>query len=139
MIRQFKVATRRHITLIEIMIVMFIIALITGVIAYNYTGSLDEGKAFKTVAGMEKLQTILQLAIANNPDLQNNIDNPEIWKKIIKESPLVSNATSLMQDGWGNTYEIYLRNGNVVVYSQKYDDYRTSKATLFNKSEPSNE
>lgn len=139
MIRQFKVATRRYITLIEIMIVMFIIALITGVIAYNYTGSLDEGKAFKTVAGMEKLQTILQLAIANNPDLQNNIDNPEIWKKVISESPLVSNATSLMQDGWGNTYEIYLKNGTVVVYSQKYDDYRTSKSTLFNKpSESSN-
>lgn len=33
---------------------MFLIAMITGVIAYNYTGSLEEGKAFKTKAGIEK-------------------------------------------------------------------------------------
>ncbi len=29
------------------MIVMFLIALITGVIAYNYRGSLEEGKSLK--------------------------------------------------------------------------------------------
>ena len=33
---KFKSLKKRYITLIEIMIVMFLIALITGVIAYNY-------------------------------------------------------------------------------------------------------
>ena len=46
---------RHFVTLIEMMIVMFLIMLITGVIAYNYRGSLDEGKAFKTRAGIEKV------------------------------------------------------------------------------------
>ena len=50
------------------MIVMFLIALITGVIAYNYRGTLEEGKAFKTKAAMEKIETILSLEIANHPD-----------------------------------------------------------------------
>ncbi len=51
--KQYK---RRYITLIEIMIVMFLIALITGVLAYNYRGSLDEGKAFKTKTGLAMLR-----------------------------------------------------------------------------------
>ena len=52
------------------MIVMFLIALITGVIAYNYRGTLEEGKAFKTKAAMEKLETILSLEIANHPEVE---------------------------------------------------------------------
>ncbi len=45
-------AAKRCVTLIEMMIVMFLISLITGVIAYYYRGSLDEGKAFKTKAAL---------------------------------------------------------------------------------------
>ena len=61
-----KKIKRRYITLIEIMIVMFLIALITGVVAYNYRGSLDEGKAFKTRAAIDKLETILNLKVSEN-------------------------------------------------------------------------
>ena len=74
---------RRFVTLIEIMIVMFLIALITGVIAYNYRGSLDEGKAFKTSAAIDKIETILNLEIAKNPALRDNISNN--WKELIEE------------------------------------------------------
>ena len=56
-----KCMKKRYITLVEMMIVMFLIAMITGVIAYNYTGSLEEGKAFKTKAGIQKIETILAL------------------------------------------------------------------------------
>ena len=58
------------------MIVMFLIALITGVIAYNYRGSLDEGKAFKTKAAIEKLETILNLRVSEDPGLQDSITSP---------------------------------------------------------------
>ena len=37
--KQFRFKKRRFITLVEMMIVMFLIAMITGVIAYNYTGN----------------------------------------------------------------------------------------------------
>lgn len=110
---------RRFITLIEIMIVMFLIALITGVVAYNYTGTLEKGKAFKTHAGIEKLQTILSLAKAENP----NFDLRD-WKKTIQESPLVKNADNLMKDGWGNVYKVdYDKNGEIEVTSEKYETY----------------
>ena len=59
---------KRFVTLVEMMIVMFLIAMITGVIAFNYTGSLEEGKAFKTKSGIDKIHTILDLHLASHPE-----------------------------------------------------------------------
>ncbi len=111
---------KRFVTLIEMMIVMFLIALITGVVAYNYRGSLEEGKAFKTKAGIEKLQTILNLAASDNQDVTTSN-----WTEAIKGSPLVQNPEALMKDGWGNTYVVSQDNdGNFVVTSPKYEQYK---------------
>lgn len=111
---------RRFVTLIEMMIVMFLIALITGVVAYNYRGSLDEGKAFKTKAGMEKLETILSLVMAD--DLSANISD---WKSMISQSPMVKNPRDLIYDGWGDEYQVSQNNdGHILIYSPKYDAYQ---------------
>ncbi|MBA3722475.1 MAG: general secretion pathway protein GspG [Parachlamydiaceae bacterium] len=128
---QFK---KRFITLVEMMIVMFLIAMITGVIAYNYTGSLEEGKAFKTKAGIEKIKTILALDAASG-DIDNIKDG---WKEIIKNSPLVQNADELIKDGWGAEYEVDTGDEEgekvVKVTSKKYEAYNVKKKTgLFNK------
>ena len=125
--KQFK---RRFITLIEIMIVMFLIALITGVFAYNYRGSLDEGKAFKTKAAIEKLETILNLAVSEHPDQLNSISSD--WQNVIRHSPLVSNPDALVRDGWGAPFDVSVdEQGIVHVRSQKYEDYRQSHQTMF--------
>lgn len=101
---QFYIIRKRMITLIEIMIVMFLIALITGVLAYNYQGSLEEGKVFKTKVGMERVETILNLAVSQNPALLEDISSN--WKGIIESSPLVTNAKDLEKDGWGIEYRV---------------------------------
>ncbi|MBA3958524.1 MAG: general secretion pathway protein GspG [Parachlamydiaceae bacterium] len=123
--KNFVSLQRRCITLIEIMIVMFLIALITGVVAYNYRGALDEGKAFKTKAGIERLQTILNLAVADNPDIQLSGGG---WKTIIENSPLVSNHRALTKDGWGVDYIVNYdsQTGNVAVRSEKLDAYEAA-------------
>ena len=126
-----KKSTRRFVTLIEIMIVMFLIALITGVVAYNYRGTLDEGKAFKTKAGIEKLETILSLVLADNPhaDLSGTL-----WKEYIKNSPLVQNPTALEKDGWGEDYTVDFdqHSGALKVSSRKYNEYiQSHKGSLF--------
>ena len=36
------------VTLIEMIVVMALIAMITSAVAYNYPGSLEKGRAFKT-------------------------------------------------------------------------------------------
>lgn len=119
---------RRFVTLIEMMIVMFLIALITGVVAYNYRGTLEEGKAFKSKAGIEKLQTILSLAMADNPDADFSGDG---WKAYVTSSPLVQNAKALIKDGWGEDYTVETDNNTntINVHSNKFDAYKRSHAT----------
>lgn len=127
-----KVA-RRYVTLIEMMIVMFLIAMIIGVIAYNYQGSLDEGKAFKTKTGMDKVKTILIMKLSEDSDARNEIETR--WKDYIRQSPLVQNPDALIKDGWGQEYQVKLidRDGeeDIEVISQKYNVYKGKHATLF--------
>ena len=134
----FKKLKKRYITLIEIMIVMFLIALITGVIAYNYRGSLDEGKAFKTKAAIEKVETILNLKVSEDPNYQSRIASPQVWQEVITNSPLVANPNALLRDGWGNEFSVTVdANGVIRVSSQKYEQYVNSHQTLFGREQSS--
>lgn len=123
---------KRFVTLIEMMIVMFLIALITGVIAYNYRGSLDEGKAFKTKAGIEKLETILNLEASKNPQAASNIQSE--WQKYVLSSPIIHDAKSLIKDGWGEDYQVSIdqETGNIHVHSRKLEEYQKTHHSLFN-------
>lgn len=121
-IKKKNLVRKRCVTLIEMMIVMFLIALITGVIAYNYRGSLEEGKAFKTKAGMEKIEMILNLRIAEEPDLMDHIETQ--WVEIIKRDPLVKDANSLIRDGWGRPYEVRVESNIIHVSSPKYNEVK---------------
>ena len=117
---------KRSITLIEIMIVMFLIALITSVIAYNYRGSLDEGKVFKTKVGIQKIQTILNLQAAKNPDFTSQIQ--ERWIAIVKASPIANDPSALIKDGWGEEYNVYVDDEGVIqVESKKLEEYNNNK------------
>lgn len=120
---------KRSITLIEIMIVMFLIAVVTAAVAINITGSLDEGKAFKTKTNIEKLENILNLMVADNPELQETLTSD--WSERIQKSPLVSDAKSLSKDGWGYPYVVSLEDGVVKVTSQKFEEYTSKHQTLF--------
>jgi len=124
---------RRFVTLIEMMIVMFLIALITAVVAYNYRGSLDEGKAFKTSTAITKLETILNLEVAKHPDLSGRIASD--WQSVIRASPLVQDPNALIKDGWGEDFQVGINQdtGGIEVSSRKYNEYKSTHLTLFNK------
>lgn len=115
---------KQFVTLIEMMIVMFLIALITGAIAYNYRGSLEEGKAFKTKMGIEQIERILDLRVADDPELLEGIESN--WKEIIRKDPLVKDANSLMRDGWGDDYKVSVQNNRIKVESEHYKEYKKS-------------
>lgn len=124
------VLTKKPITLIEMMIVMFLIAMIIGVVAYNYQGSLEEGKAFKTKTAMDKVSTILTVMSAENPNLEDDLEGH--WKDYIKESPLVQNANALTKDGWGEDLIVRIENGKIQVSSNNYNNYlQNNKGSLF--------
>jgi general secretion pathway protein G len=107
-------------TLIEIMIVIFLIASITGVLAYNYKGSLEKGKKFKTEMAMQKLHTILDLAVAEDPNLLDSIESN--WEDIVRNSPLVNDKRSLIYDGWNKKYQVrFDRNQGIQIASETYN------------------
>lgn len=117
-----SVRKRKRMTLIEILIVMAIIAMIGGALAYNYRGSLDKGKAFKSKQGIEKIESILTLMIAEDPSRINEVEGG--WVQVISESPLVSNPKDLVKDGWGYQYEVYIDNsGDIEVISPGLEIY----------------
>ncbi len=69
---------KRAITLLEIMIVIFLIALIGGVVGFNMKGSMDKGKAFKTSQAISRVKEILYLvASEQNLNLDEVVKNKE--------------------------------------------------------------
>lgn len=119
--------TRRYVTLIEMMIVMFLIAMIAAVLAYNYQGSLEKGRAFKTEQTMEKMKTILVLHLAQDPTAFDRLDQE--WKSYVRQSPLVSDPTKLYTDGWGEEFKVGVVTNQdtgereVEIRSDRYEQY----------------
>lgn len=117
---------KRCLTLIEIMIVMFLIAMITGVVAYNYRSTLDQGRAFKSREGIERIRTILLLETASNPGTWDEVSEGK-WVDVVKRSPLANNPDKLIYDGWGNLYDVQVVNVNgerdIQVSSSAYTRY----------------
>lgn len=116
-------------TLLEIMIVIFIIGIIGSVIGYNMRGSLDNGKVFKTKEGSKKLYEIVHLESAQNGILKKNGNlSPEEISKILKDSGLVKNVKDLMKDGWGNEYQQFsVEDGDLRFCSERYEAYCEKK------------
>lgn len=123
----FKTIRKYPMTLLEIMIVIFLIGLIASVIGYNMKGSLDEGRAFKTRQAKEQIHDILLLEYANN---NFSIPLEEIAKEPIahlKNSGMVKKPQDLVQDGWGKPFEIKVVSGDLKVTSKSLDDYEKKK------------
>ncbi len=100
-----KKRTRRLcVTLIEMIIVMILIATITGALAYNYQRSLDRGKLFATKQRVERLKAILTLYFSEHPEqVEANTD----WINIINDSGLAPpNPAELLKDDFGESFQI---------------------------------
>ena len=102
-----KYKRKYAVTLIEMIIVMILIATITGALAYNYRGALDEGRAFRTKHTIERLEDILNLHVYNHPEDVSNLSQD--WKTIVSQSALGSrgkDSKDLLYDGWGQLYQV---------------------------------
>lgn len=120
---------KRAITLIEIMIVILLIGLIGGALAYNMRGSLEEGRAFKTRQNKSRLYDLLMLEYAQGD--RNLKEIADQWSHIIKQSPLVK-GDDLLKDGWNEPFRVEV--------SIEYDDLiiTSNKLTVFDaRKQPS--
>lgn len=121
-----KQRKRRSLTLLEIMIVIFLIGLIGSVIGYNVKGSLDEGRAFRSEQGACQIRDILLLEVAKGYPLDQVLQDKE---KFLNSSGLIKDVKKLLKDGWGDSYEIVAnRYGtDIIVRSTKLKAYKDKK------------
>ncbi len=101
---------KRAVTLIEIMIVIMLIGLIGGALAFNMRGSVDKGKIFKTEQNIARVYDALMMAsVSGDFDIDNF--NDETILEALKQSVLIKDADKVLLDGWGQRLNI-LKNGN---------------------------
>ncbi len=94
---------KRALTLIEVMIVIFLITLITGAIGYNMKGSMDKGRKFKTLQAKEQLHDLLLICLDEGRDADQLAARPE---RYLRESGLAKDPANLVKDGWGAPFVI---------------------------------
>lgn len=117
---------KRAITLLEIMIVIFLIGLIGSVIGYNVKGSLEEGKAFRTEQAKLQIQDILSLEASYGTSLEEIVVDPGYY---LKKSGLCKDYKKLLKDGWGQPYAITLSKlgTSIKIHSVALEKHKTKK------------
>ena len=91
-------------------IVMILIATITGALAISYQKSLDRGRLFATQQRAERLRAILSLHFAQHPEeVGKSLD----YVAVIDASGLgPPEAKDLLHDDWGQNFDIKIEGGN---------------------------
>lgn len=130
---------KRPVTLLEIMIVIFLIGMIASVIGVNMKGSLEEGKYFKTEQAMEQIRDVVLLEVAkNNLSLKEVIEAGKV-PKILNESELIKSSKDILKDGWGEPFEITYSKNDIKIYSSKfqklYDKKNKTQKSLEDETE----
>ena len=117
---------KQAMTLLEIMIVIFIIGIVASVMGFNMRGTLDKGKAFKTEQGINKIYEICQLRLSQGATVESIISEPHVE---LRKSGMVKNPKKFLVDGWGDKYIFSkLRAGSdVKIFSKKYAKYLDKK------------
>ncbi len=107
------------------MIVIFLITLITGVIGYNMKGSMDKGKAFRTVQAQEQLHDLLIMALSEGETQADIIKDPAA---ALRKVGIAKDPAKLLKDGWGDPFVISssrtkgdfsIKSGNLAAYNEK--------------------
>jgi len=114
---------KRAFTLLEIMIVIFLIGLIGSVIGYNMKGSLDEGKAFKTRQAKQQIEDILDLKVAEGYDADDMIKDPD--KYLVDGG--IKKPQTLLRDGWNQPFELTHTNRGIRATSNGLKNYTAKK------------
>ena len=125
---------KKPFTLLEIIIVIFLITLITGAIGYNMKGALDKGKKFRTEQAIEQLQDLFLMSLAEGKTPDAIVKNPRV---ILDELKLAKNPELVLKDGWGKPFEIGYdrRKGLFKIHSKQLDNLEKKNGSSHDEEE----
>jgi type II secretory pathway pseudopilin PulG len=95
---------KRSVTLIEIMIVLVLIGIIGGALAYNMRGGLERGKKFQTEQNIARVYDILMMEYSKGAQELSKI--AANYEEIVQKSEFAKNPDKLLKDGWGKALKI---------------------------------
>lgn len=97
---------KRALSLLEMMIVILLITMVTGVIGYNMKGTLDRGKVFKSKQGKTQLRELLFMVMAETGETASAIVAEGKWKEKVRKLNIARDADALFKDGWGAEWTV---------------------------------
>ena len=115
---------KRLLSLLEIMIVIFLITLVTGAIGYNMKGTLDKGKVFRTEQAKEQLHDLLLVCLDEYMDGEKISNEP---KDYLKKSGIAKNPDKLILDGWSQPFSIRYEKGDFQIESENLKKYNKNQ------------
>lgn len=107
---------KKSLTLLEIMIVIFLIAMIGSVVGFNMKKSMDKAKQFKTNTAKQQLEDILHFILSEGQYTKSALQGSTL-AQAIEETGLVKKASDVLYDGWGEKFKIHFNDGEVIVSS----------------------
>ena len=125
---------KRALTLLEIIIVIFLITLITGAIGYSMKGTLDKGRVFRTEQAIDQLRDFFLMCLAEGESAEDILRDPA---GVLKKYGLAKNPEKIIEDGWGKKFDISLTRGknDFVISSENLKNYK--KKTKLSSQEES--
>jgi general secretion pathway protein G len=114
--------SRRSFTLLEIMIVIFLIGLIGSVIGYNMKSSLEKGKVFRTEQAMRQIEDALSLLLAEGGTTKDEIQTD--LPASLEKTGLFKKPEEVSKDGWGAPFVVTIDDdGSILIASDNYKKY----------------
>ena len=120
---------KKALTLLEIMIVIFLITIITGTIGYNMRSAMDKGKAFRSEQAKDQLRDLLVICLAEGANADTLAANPV---PALKQLGLAKNPEQLILDGWKEKFTIVPNTNKTsfVVTSTKLNEYHAKQGKV---------
>lgn len=110
---------KQSITLVEMMVVITLIGIIGGALAFNMRGSLQKGKIFQTEQNCARVYDVLMMEYASgNLSLKEVIANKEA---ILEDFAWCKEGKKLLKDAWGEDLLVKMndKGDDIVVFSKK--------------------
>ena len=110
---------KQAITLIEMMVVITLIGIVGGALAFNMRGSIHKGKVFQSEQTCAKVYDILMMEYASGgASLKDILAQKE---QILEEAAWCKEGKKLLKDAWGEDLVVKLneQGDDLVIFSKR--------------------